>query len=133
VLAAIFLDGGLCEAAAFVRRALASELEEATPESAAAADYKTMLQERLQAERPLAPHYDVVETLGRPHARTFLVEVSWDDEQARGEGQTIKSAETDAARRALEGMDAPPDGEGEKAEGSEQKAEDETQEATHES
>jgi ribonuclease III len=128
ILAAIFLDGGLCEAAAFVRRALASELEEATPESAAAADYKTMLQERLQAERHLAPHYDVVETLGPPHARTFLVEVSWDDRAVRGEGQTIKSAEMDAARRALEGMDAPPDGEGEKAEGSEQKAEDEAQE-----
>src|SRR5438270_7471337 len=106
VLAAVFLDGGFDEAARFVRRALGSELEEATPESAAAADYKTMLQERLQAERHLAPRYDVVETLGPPHARTFRVEVSWDDRAVWGEGQTIKSAETDAARRALEGMDA---------------------------
>jgi ribonuclease III len=107
VLAAVFLDGGFDEAARFVGRALGGELEEATPESAAAADYKTMLQERLQAERHLAPHYDVVETLGPPHARTFRVEVSWDDERGRGEGQTIKSAEMDAARRALEGMGAP--------------------------
>jgi len=106
VLAAVFLDGGFDEAARFVRRALGSELEEATPESAAAADYKTMLQERLQAERHLAPRYDVVETLGPPHARTFRVEVTWDAERVQGEGQTIKSAEMDAARRALEGMDA---------------------------
>src|SRR5947209_9897717 len=111
VLAAVFLDGGFDEAARFVRRALGSELEEATPESAAAADYKTMLQERLQAERHLAPRYDVVETLGPPHARTFRVEVAWDDERVGGEGQTIKAAETDAARRALEQMGAPPQAE----------------------
>jgi ribonuclease-3 len=69
-----------------------------------------MLQERLQAERHLAPRYDVVETLGPPHARTFRVEVVWDDERIGGEGQTIKAAEMDAARRALEGMDAATEG-----------------------
>src|SRR5918911_149391 len=39
VLAAVFLDGGYEEAARFVRRALGRELEEASPESDAAADY----------------------------------------------------------------------------------------------
>src|SRR5438477_2053320 len=107
VLAAVFLDGGYEAAAAFVRRALGRELEEASPESAAAADFKTMLQERLQAERHLTPHYDLVETLGPPHARTFHVEVVFDDERVRGEGETIKSAETDAAHRALELLSAP--------------------------
>ena len=66
-----------------------------------------MLQERLQAERHLTPHYDLVETLGPPHARTFHVEVVFDDERVRGEGETIKSAETDAAHRALELLSAP--------------------------
>jgi ribonuclease-3 len=111
VLAAVFLDGGFDEAVRFVRRALGEELDEATPESAAAADYKTMLQERLQAERHLAPRYDVVETLGPPHARTFRVEVVWGDRSVDGEGQTIKAAEMDAARRALEQMGAPPQAE----------------------
>src|SRR5205085_12125250 len=106
MLAATYLDGAYEEAAGFVRSALERELEEASPESAAAADFKTMLQERLQAERHLTPHYDVVETLGPPHARTFHVEVVFDDERVRGEGETIKSAETDAARRALELLDA---------------------------
>jgi ribonuclease III len=131
VLAAIFLDGGFDEAIRFVRHALGSELDEATPESAAAADYKTMLQERLQAERHLAPRYDVVETLGPPHARTFRVEVSWGDQAVRGEGQTIKSAEMDAACRALEEMGAPPEEE-EKAEGRRQKADGEAQETNNE-
>jgi ribonuclease-3 len=111
VLAAVFLDGGFEEAVRFVRRALGAELEEATPESAAAADYKTMLQERLQAERHLAPRYDVVETLGPPHARIFHVEVVWDEERVGGAGETIKAAEMDAARRALEQMSAPPQAE----------------------
>jgi ribonuclease III len=109
VLAAVFLDGGFEEAARFVCHALEQELEEASPESAAAADYKTLLQERLQAERHLTPHYDVVETLGPPHARVFHVEVVFDDERVSGEGQTIKAAETDAARRALERMDGTPE------------------------
>ncbi|MBC7930719.1 MAG: ribonuclease III [Rubrivivax sp.] len=121
VLAAIFLDGGFEEAERFVRRALAPELEEVSPESAAAADFKTMLQERLQAERHLAPRYEVVETEGPPHARCFHVEVSWDDVSVRGKGQTIKAAETDAACRALELIGPPPEAEEEKkAEGSEQ-------------
>jgi len=102
VLAAVFLDGGFSEAAGFVERALSRDLSEATPESAAAADFKTLLQERLQAARHVTPRYDLVETQGPPHSRTFHVEVVWDSERVRGEGQTIKAAEMDAARRALE-------------------------------
>ena len=105
VLAAVFIDGGFDEAARFVARALGRELEEATPESAAAADYKTLLQERLQAERRVTPHYDLIETEGPPHSHTFHVEVVWDEQRARGSGKTIKAAEMDAARRALEGME----------------------------
>lgn len=121
VLAAVFLDGGLEEATRFVRRALAPELEDVSPESAAAADFKTLLQERLQAERHLTPRYDVVETEGPPHARTFHVEVAFDEERVRGEGPTIKAAETDAACRALDMMGPPPEAkEEEKLEDNEQ-------------
>jgi ribonuclease-3 len=104
VLGAIFLDGGLQPATDFVIRALGDELEKTDPEAAAAADYKTLLQERLQAEQHIAPQYNVVETVGPPHRRTFHVEVSWDGGSVRGEGRTIKSAETQAARLALERM-----------------------------
>lgn len=105
LLAAIFLDGGYASAESFVRRALERELEEATPESAAAADFKTMLQERLQSEQHLSPTYEVVETEGPPHARTFHVEAVFADERVRGAGRTIKAAEMDAACRALELLD----------------------------
>ena len=106
VLAAIFLDGGFEAARDFVRHGLGSELELADPESAAAADYKTLLQERLQAEHRAAPQYAVVETVVPPHRRTFHVEVIWDGGNVRGEGRTIKAAEMAAARHALENMNS---------------------------
>jgi ribonuclease-3 len=108
LLAAAFLDGGYAAAEGFVRRALGSELVEATPESAAAADFKTLLQERLQSERHLSPAYEVIETEGPPHARTFHVEAVFDGKRVRGAGRTIKAAEMDAACRALELIGPPP-------------------------
>ena len=62
---AIFIDAGLPAATKFIQHALGDELRRANPTSAAASDYKTMLQEKLQAERRPAPRYTVVETLGR--------------------------------------------------------------------
>ena len=106
VLAAIFFDRGLGAATDFIHRALADELEGVDPESAAAADYKTMLQERLQASQGVTPQYEVIETAGPPHRRTFHVEVNWKDGSVRGQGRTIKAAETAAARLALERMEA---------------------------
>jgi len=99
---AIFLDGGLPAATAFVHHALGEELQRANPTAAAAADYKTMLQEKLQAERRQAPKYIVVETLGPPHRRTFHVELTWDSGSVRGEGRSIKAAEVAAAMQALQ-------------------------------
>ena len=104
VLGAIFLDGGLAAAADFIEQALLEELQQVNPVAAAEADYKTMLQERLQAERKPAPHYAVVETTGPPHKRTFNVELSWVDGSVRAEGRSIKSAEAAAAQQALEIM-----------------------------
>ena len=104
ITGAIFLDGGMEAATHFVCYALRSELEGADPLSAAQADYKTMLQERLQAERRPAPRYAVLETLGPPHRRIFHVEVLWDGGSIQGEGHSIKAAEAAAARAALEVM-----------------------------
>lgn len=104
VTGAIFLDGGLIAATDFVHRALGDELKQANPTAAAEADYKTMLQEKLQAERRPAPRYKVIETLGPPHRRTFRVEVIWDEGSVNGEGRSIKSAEVAAAKQALEEM-----------------------------
>jgi ribonuclease III len=104
LLGAIFLDGGLAAATAFVHLALDDELANASPEAAAAADYKTMLQEVLQAEHRGTPQYNVIDTDGPPHRRTFHVELSWEGGAVRGQGRTIKAAETLAARLALESL-----------------------------
>ena len=103
---AIFIDGGLGAATDFVKHALGEELRKVTPIGAAEADYKTMLQELLQAERRPAPRYSVVEALGPPHRRTFHVEVNWDSGCVRAEGRSIKSAEAAAAKEALTFMRA---------------------------
>lgn len=114
VLAAVYLDGGFETATHFVLRALADDLGEATPESAAAADYKTMLQERVQAACRVTPVYEVVSTEGPPHDRTFHVEARWNEFAVKGSGSTIKAAEMDSARRALEELEGDGAGEREK-------------------
>jgi ribonuclease-3 len=101
ITGAIFLDGGLVAATQFVCRALKAELERADPLTAGSADYKTILQEKLQAGRRSAPRYKVIETQGPPHRRVFHVEVSWDSGSVQGEGHSIKSAEAAAACAAL--------------------------------
>lgn len=104
VLAAIFFDGGFGSAKAFVHLALGKEFAMVDPEFAAAADYKTLLQEKHQAEYGNPPRYEVVETAGPPHRRSFCVEVHWNGGSVRGVGHTIKAAEAVAARNALEQM-----------------------------
>jgi ribonuclease-3 len=104
ITGAVFLDGGLDAATNFIHHSLGSDLQLADPMTAALADYKTMLQEKLQAERRAAPRYTVVETVGPPHRPTFHVEVRWDRGSVRGEGHSIKAAEALAARMALQHM-----------------------------
>ena len=105
VLAAIFFDGGFSAAQDFVNHALADELAAVDPAGAAAADFKTMLQERLQAQDGDHPLYEVIETTGPPHRRVFTVEVRWQGGRVRAQGHTIKAAEAYAARNALEQME----------------------------
>jgi ribonuclease-3 len=99
VLGAIFFDTGYISARAFVQRVLADEIRNATPTSSI--DYKTLLQETLQADKREAPAYSVVKTSGPPHNRTFHVEAAWDAGAVRGKGTSIKQAEMMAANLAL--------------------------------
>jgi ribonuclease-3 len=99
VLGAIFFDTGYTAARAFVQRALADEIRKATPTSSI--DYKTLLQETLQADKREAPSYNVTKTSGPPHNRVFHVEAAWDGGAVRGKGTSIKQAEMMAANLAL--------------------------------
>jgi len=113
VMAALFLDGGLEPVRAFARRRVmgkaAEQLAEELRSGAALGNYKSALQEHLQAERAGTPVYKVKSESGPDHRKRFLVEVWLKSEVgepgaplARGLGSTKKDAEQDAARCALE-------------------------------
>ena len=103
VIASIFFDSGYISARAFVNRIFADELRRTTPKGAL--DYKTLLQETLQANKLSAPTYKVVKTEGPPHQRTFFVEAKWDGGAVSGQGNSIKQAEMAAAQLALEQLE----------------------------
>lgn len=99
LIGAVFFDGGYAAAKKLVERLFGDELGNVTPESSV--DYKTLLQETLQAEKLSAPVYSVVRTEGQPHARTFFVRAEWEAGKAEGKGPSIKAAEMMAASQAL--------------------------------
>jgi len=89
-----------------VHRLLANEFNNITP--VLALDYKTLLQETLQAEKKAAPKYQVTNTEGPPHQRKFFVDVTWDGGKVSGQGLSIKTAEMMAAKMALEKLGGKP-------------------------
>ncbi len=99
VIGAIFFDSGYVPARSFVCRLYAEQLRAATPKSSL--DFKTLLQETLQAEKRPAPIYNVIQIDGPPHQRQFHVEAIWETGVVRGTGTSIKSAEMMAANLAL--------------------------------
>ncbi len=115
VIAAVFFDSGYVQTRAFVAMILAEEFRSATPEGSA--DYKTLLQEKLQAEQLSGPVYSLLKTEGQPHERTFYVEAAWNSGRAEGRGSSIKSAEMMAASEALKALQT------DKAESSKRKSE----------
>ncbi|HEY1160689.1 MAG TPA: ribonuclease III [Terracidiphilus sp.] len=117
VLAALFLDGGLEPVRVFARRNVmgeaAEELARELLSGAALGNYKSALQEHLQAVQAGTPVYRVKSESGPDHRKRFLVEVRLKKDEgepgqalARGKGSTKKLAEQDAARRALERLGA---------------------------
>ncbi len=99
VIAAVFFDRGYIAVRSLISRVFAVEFRKVTPQDSV--DYKSLLQEILQASRVSGPFYSLMRTEGQPHERTFFVEATWDDGRAEGSGSTIKSAEMMAASEAL--------------------------------
>jgi len=102
IIAAIFFDSSYISARAFINRIFAEELRDATPQTSI--DYKTLLQETLQAVKLSAPTYNLIKTEGPPHERSFFVEAVWENGKVRGVGGSIKSAEMMAASIALKNL-----------------------------
>jgi ribonuclease-3 len=100
VIAALYLDGGLEAAAAFVRAEFGAEI--AAGEVRGEADPKSALQELLQGRGEALPEYVVLEEKGPSHRRQFEIACRIGGRDvAVGAGSSKKAAQQDAARKAL--------------------------------
>lgn len=103
LLAAIYLDGGIDAARAFILREFSGLIADIRRNGIGGDDYKSALQELLQSRDLGLPEYRLVSALGPDHHKQFQVEVA-----VRGEaladaiGPSKKEAEQEAARAALE-------------------------------
>lgn len=112
-------SGKLTAAAAFVESAIigmaATRLHRELRANEAIGDYKSALQELLQARGERQPDYVLKAATGPDHQKRFVIEVvlsgdTHDTQRAlaQGSGSTKKKAEQEAARRALAKLTATP-------------------------
>lgn len=105
VIAAIYLDGGLAPAKAFILSWFEPALAAGKKRHPVFEDYKSRLQELLQ-ERGTRAEYQPSGESGPDHDKTFFVRVSYDGRLlGEGKGRSKKAAEQDAARCALERLE----------------------------
>ena len=103
LIAAIYLDGGIDQARAFINREFARLFAEVRDRGAAGQDYKSALQELLQGREMPLPDYRLVGTIGPDHQKQFQVEVIVNGESlGQATGPSKKEAEQEAARVALD-------------------------------
>lgn len=102
VIAAIYLDSGLEPAKRFILENIKDTVERAS-HHVGAKDYKTALQEKLQVNGDIEIKYSIIKEEGPDHDKKFTAMVEVEGKKvAIGEGTSKKSAEMQAAKRALE-------------------------------
>lgn len=102
VIASLYLDGGIEAARKFVLSFVARAVD---THNIAFKDYKTILQEVIQKNPEETLTYVLVDEIGPPHDKTFVMEVHLNSNViGRGAGRSKKHAEQEAAREALELM-----------------------------
>ena len=100
LIGALWLDGGLEPARAFIRRAWADRVR---GDTAAPQHPKSALQEWAAAHDRRPPVYELVSRSGPPHAPRFAVRVSIKGVgEAEAEGLAKQEAETEAAQALLD-------------------------------
>ena len=103
LIAAVYVDGGIEQARAFISREFAPLLDRVRDHGVSGQDFKSALQEHLQShDRPL-PDYRLTGTGGPDHRKEFQLEVVVEGVSfGQGSGRTKKEAEQEAARLALD-------------------------------
>lgn len=100
IFGAVFLDGGYEAANRCIKKFLLANMSEIVFNEEHA-NYKSLLQEYIQALHKIPPHYRVVSTTGPDHDKEFTVQVSVRGRAlGQGKGKTKKYAEQEAAREA---------------------------------
>jgi ribonuclease III len=106
VLAAIYLDGGMEHVKHVIMPFWEARLAQVNP-NALRVDYRSMLQERIQAERGVTPRYRMVAEQGPEHQREYTIEVLVGDQRLGvGQGHSKQAAGQAAAEAALYYLDA---------------------------
>lgn len=101
LIAAIFLDGGMEQARAFVLRRLDAVIKDAV-EGKLFVDYKTRLQEIIQIQKGNRIKYEIVREEGPDHSKIFYTEVRLNDVTIGvGSGHSKKESEQEAAKHGL--------------------------------
>lgn len=115
LIGALFLDGGFDVAKQVARTHFLPVLEKIDPDEDYSADYKTRLQEKVQAILKEAPVYEVTKEIGPAHERVFEVQLSVQGKVwASGQGRSKKQAEQQAAKMALAHLHESENNKGEK-------------------
>jgi ribonuclease-3 len=114
LIAAIYLDGGLEPARAFIAREFTPLLDDVRRSGVGGQDYKSTLQELLQSRDQPLPEYRLVGTIGPDHNKQFEIEVVVSGQRlAAAIGPSKKEAEQEAARLALASLSQHHSGSGE--------------------
>ena len=101
VFAALYRDGGFGIVLRVAKRLLAEDVQRVTAHRSL--DFKSALQELVQAQKRSRPRYEVICSEGPDHERIFEVAVLVDDEElGRGRGRSKREAEHQAAQSALQ-------------------------------
>jgi ribonuclease-3 len=101
LVAAVYLDGGFKTAFQIIENSLGPFLD-LVHSATDSDDYKSQLQEWVQEKQGEIPKYQVVREEGPDHDKTFWISVKVFDIETEGKGKNKKTAEQDAARKALE-------------------------------
>jgi ribonuclease-3 len=106
VTGAVYLDLGLARTRKWLLDTFQPELDDGFSLDDLKAP-KSLLQERSYARTGRAPQYRLVSDDGPPHAKHYIVEaIVGGVSLGRGEGRSRREAETEAARQALEELNA---------------------------
>lgn len=105
IVGAIYLDGGIHAAAAFLERQMRGYIDSVDEGRLTYGDFKSVLQERLHDLGRPEPVYRVVDEIGPDHRKTFVVQVKIAGQViSQAAGRTKKEAQQEAARLALENI-----------------------------